>query len=419
MVFGVIRFGRLFYLCFLFLVLGSVSAFADIEKILITPDQPVLRGQETSVTLLLMNNSSDRQEVTIERKVKVYLEYGLNRVEGVLELSGGQDGEVISLEPGNFRKMNYILMVPLDIRPGPLKIIPVDGSANNPFLMVGTEINDRKETQQADVDDDPDKEEEYVVLGPEDIQELKEEKGLFFDNLAPYEPAYILFGGGDTNSKFQISFKYRIFGSDRNELPVNRSWIEGLHFSYTQLNFWDLAAASKPFADTNFKPEFFYLWEDVGNGLFSDNSRVNLQFGFMHESNGRDGENSRSINAFYIHPALTYEYENGYTLGLSARFQAYVGDLSDNPDIIDYRGHSSLVAKFGKLEDFQISAALRGNFETGKGLLMLDFTYPLNKLFINHPDLYFQTQLITGYGEKMLEYDRKETRLRFGIGITR
>ena len=426
MVFGKLRNGNFSLLCFLVLFFSQTEARATVEEHLIAPDQPVLSGREISLTLLVINTSDSRLEHVIDQNIPVRLEYGLHSQAGEMRLAGQEQSGSLVLEPGNFKKLHYLLLLPEDIRPGPLKIIPEEGAGNSPFLMVGREFSDGDKTQTADAADkalekgqEAGEEEEYIVLGPEDVEELQEEKGLYFDNLAPYEPSYFLLGGNDFNAKFQISFKYRIFGSDRNEAPVNRSWIEGLHFSYTQLNFWDLAADSKPFSDTNFKPEFFYLWEDVGNGLLSGENQLDLQFGFLHESNGRGGEASRSINTLYVRPSLTFEFSNGYSLGLEAGVHTYVGDLSDNPDIIDYRGHSNFLARFGKLDDFQIAAALRGNFETGRGFLSVDFTYPLNKLFINHPDLYFQAQLVTGYGEKMLSYDRKETRLRFGIGIAR
>ena len=422
---------KLFLLCFSVLYLGAAPAWATVEKLLIVPDHPVTGGRAIPLTLLVMNNSADRQEHRIEQNIQVYLEYGLYSQVGQLRLSGQEQAGSLILDPGSFRKIEYFLLLPADIRPGPLKIIPAEGDGNSPFLMVGVAKTGQQEIQKAeDADQEPegksrgdreqdDKEDEYIVLGPKDIEDLQEEKGLYFDNLSPYEPSYFLLGGDSFNAKFQISFKYRLFGADRNEAPVNRSWIEGLHFSYTQLNFWDLAAASKPFADTNFKPEFFYLWEDVGDGFLSEDTRLDLQFGFLHESNGRGGEESRSINTLYVRPAVTFEFDNGYSLELEAGVHTYVGDLSDNPDIIDYRGHTNFVARFGKLDDFQIAAALRGNFQTGRGFLSLDFTYPLNKLFINHPDLYFQAQLVTGYGEKMLSYNREETRVRFGIGIAR
>ncbi|WP_417321213.1 phospholipase A [Emcibacter sp.] len=393
------------------------GVLADIETLLIVPDRPVASGEIISVTLIVMNDSVDRLEVPVDGYKDVFLEYGLERLPGRIELREPAVAASASIPPGGFKKLEYFLMIPDGIRPGPLKIIAAEGDLQSAFMMVGNEGSGRRTVNDHVVRDEAEK--DYVVLGPKDIEELQVEKGLFFDNLSPYDPAYFLLGGDDFNAKFQISFKYRIFGSDRNEAPIDRSWVEGLHFSYTQLNFWDLAAASKPFADTNFKPEFFYLWEDVGDGILSDNSHLDLQFGFLHESNGRGGEESRSLNALYVKPTVTFDFDSGYSLSLTGGFQTYIGDLSDNPDIIDYRGHSSFVAKFGKLDDFQIAAALRGNLGTGKGLLTLDFTYPLNKLFINHPDLYIQTQLVTGYGEKMLSYDRNETRVRIGIGITR
>jgi outer membrane phospholipase A len=60
--------------------------------------------------------------------------------------------------------------------------------------------------------------------------------------------------------------------------------------------FWHLDQHSRPIYDVNYNPEFFYRY------LLSDSTFFKtLDFGlFEHESNGRDGADSRSENNFYL-----------------------------------------------------------------------------------------------------------------------
>jgi len=75
---------------------------------------------------------------------------------------------------------------------------------------------------------------------------------------------------------------------------LSRSWRDGLHFAYTQRMFWDLRARSSPFRNIDYQPELFYL---TPSATFSNGISVSGQGGIRHESNGRDGAASRSINS--------------------------------------------------------------------------------------------------------------------------
>lgn len=56
---------------------------------------------------------------------------------------------------------------------------------------------------------------------------------------------------------------------------------------------------SKPFHDTSYRPSLF--WQKCLDD--SGNMPRYLRAGYEHESNGKEGINSRSINLAYIQPA--------------------------------------------------------------------------------------------------------------------
>jgi len=237
----------------------------------------------------------------------------------------------------------------------------------------------------------------------------------FLKNLSAYKPAYFLIGPSPFDAKFQISFKYRLFGRGGKDQTSGFS-LHNFFFAYTQTSLWDLHAPSAPFTDTSFRPEFFYRTHLTT--LAFHNADVALQFGAFHESNGKGGADSRSYNAIYVKPGVAVPFDDGnLILTVAAQFWQYVGSRSDNPDIADYRGHASLLTSFGDPHGLMVTTQLRGSFSSGKGNLRADASYPL-KEFLGL-GLYAYAQVYHGYAEDLLGYNKKDTRFRVGVALTR
>jgi len=234
----------------------------------------------------------------------------------------------------------------------------------------------------------------------------------FLDNLAAYEPIYAVYGPGtNSDARIQISFKYKLFGSRDPGKEM-----QGLHFAYTQRMFWDLGAHSSPFRNIDFQPELIYITPSttLGSGI-----TLAGQAGIRHESNGRDGPESRSINSLYVAPMAALPLGGGYRLSVAPRLSLYVGDKSDNPDIVRYRGNTGLFVEIGKDDGLRLSTTARFNPGSGKGALNADLSYPLPRLWSGGPDFYLFAQSFIGYGENLLDYDRHATRLRIGVALVR
>lgn len=237
----------------------------------------------------------------------------------------------------------------------------------------------------------------------------------FLANLSAYQPIYAVYGPGtNTDARIQISFKYKLFGSSaENRGPAD--WRQGLHFAYTQRMFWDLGASSSPFRNIDYQPELIYISPST---VLNNGVALAAQGGLRHESNGRDGTASRSINSVYIAPMAAIPLSD-YRLTVSPRLSIYVGDKSDNPDILRYRGNAGLSLEIGKDDGLRLSTTSRFNFSTGKGALNADLSYPLPRLLGGGPDFYLYVQSFIGYGENLLDYNRYATRLRVGIAMVR
>ncbi len=187
----------------------------------------------------------------------------------------------------------------------------------------------------------------------------------YLGNISAYEPIYFLAGTSLDKSKFQLSAKYRIF-DPQGSLARKYPWLPGLHLAYTQTAFWDLKAASKPFGDTSYKPEIFFLTSNLA-GEKSTWSRIFLQTGFQHESNGRGGDASRRTNFLYIEPILVlFQKESLLGLQIAPRFWIYVANEDDNnPDLADYRGYFDLAIKAGKADQLVLGTPISAMPEKG------------------------------------------------------
>jgi phospholipase A1 len=191
--------------------------------------------------------------------------------------------------------------------------------------------------------------------------------------------------------------------------------VEGLNFGYTQRLFWDLGRKSSPFHNVDYMPEFFYLFpaRPVGDVL-----TLGGQIGIRHESNGRDGAASRTINTLYVQPIATMPI-GSYKLTVGPRLWTYLGSLSDNPDAKRFRGNTGLMAEIGSDDGMRLSTTTRLNPGSGKGSFNAELSYPLDRLTHSDLNFYLFGQAFTGFGENLLDYDRRQTRFRIGVGMVR
>jgi phospholipase A1 len=204
-----------------------------------------------------------------------------------------------------------------------------------------------------------------------------------------------------TEAVFQISAKHRVFGTP-------------FYFAYTQISFWQAYdhKNSAPFRETDYNPELFYRSDrtDLLSG------RVGADIGFEHESNGQRVPLSRSWNLLYAAP---YWFREGLLIHLKLRYRIpeekktdpndAVGD--DNPDITDYLGYADLDVYYRFPWNHAVHVMVRGNWNTGKGGMVLMYSWPIPK----GKYTYFCLRFSHGYGESLVDYNRKLTRLGFGL----
>ena len=139
------------------------------------------------------------------------------------------------------------------------------------------------------------------------------------EDFSTLDPIHFLLGTSPTNAKFQLSFKYRLIGSDSRDDASARKWHERFFFAFTQTSFWDLASESNPFRDSSFKPALMYQLDAPERSWFPGNNKSYVRVAFQHESNGKDRENSRGLNIVYLKPRFDKDLAGGWDLSMRPR----------------------------------------------------------------------------------------------------
>jgi outer membrane phospholipase A len=326
----------------------------------------------------------------------------------------------LTLQPGEFRKIVYSALLPSYLR-GMVRIETIGIDAAPVLVTVIRPAGDKPLAHVPNVIDHDSRSDSSALtpgIGTTPTASLSTTDGLInVTRLSFNEPMYFAVGngGGATNAKFQLSFRFHIFQPDDMR---SHSLTDNLYFGYTQFSLWDLHGPSAPFRDTDYRPSLYYFLPDLGirNALLN---RVSFAAGLEHESNGRDGSASRSLNTYFVKPTFSFGEINHTQLRITPKLYAYLGSLHDNPDLAQYRGHMDLNIALGQADGIEFSTTLRKGTRSSHGSADSMLTYPLSQLLPGSAG-YLMMSLFYGDGESLLTYNQKLTpQLRLGYSLWR
>src|SRR6478609_8923871 len=187
---------------------------------------------------------------------------------------------------------------------------------------------------------------------------------------------------------------------------------DSLWFGYTQQSYWQLFTGdlSRPFRVTDHEPEVFYVYPFAQPLVGGWNLRYG-GVGLVHQSNGQSLPLSRSWNRVYLMGGV--EHAGG--LSLQARLWKRLPEdpaTDDNPEISDYVGRGEATAAWttdgGQLLAFTWRSTLK---RMERGSVRLQWMIPVKSPFTgsHFGSLQWHTQLFTGYGDSLLDYNRRRT----------
>lgn len=198
---------------------------------------------------------------------------------------------------------------------------------------------------------------------------------------------------------FQISIRQRL---TRSILPFKTF----AYLTYTQKSFWDVFAKSSPFRETNYNPGL-----GLGKYLIYDNKLVGAAFvQIKHESNGRDGDNSRSWN--YL--SLSMKYYFNPRLNISGEFWIPYVDGRNNKDLLNYKGLGFLSINYTSNKHKWWLAA---DVNPIKGIGNFNTTLTAAFRISERSNQYIYARFFQGYGESLIDYNKYAMNIRIGICI--
>jgi phospholipase A1 len=193
--------------------------------------------------------------------------------------------------------------------------------------------------------------------------------------------------------------------------------MDSLWIAYSQLSYWQLFTPqlSRPFRNTDHEPEVLYVapiqsaqpgeWRLRMGGL-----------GIVHQSNGQSLPLSRSWNRVYL---LAGAEKDNFQLHARLWHRIDGGHNDDNPGISDFIGRGELVARWEANRKNVFSVTLRHALKAdGHGSARLEWFRTLADPGEGLPSgLRLHTQIFTGYGDTLLDYNKARTVFSIGFSL--
>lgn len=223
--------------------------------------------------------------------------------------------------------------------------------------------------------------------------------GLYKDNYftvgtAPFQKPTSM----NSDVKFQISLGIRLTDA---VLP----WHTFLFLMYTQKTFWNVFQESMPMRDLNFNPGIGWTKPFFNKDRYVGKMTLLIE----HESNGRDGEDSRSWNRISLSGSTIIDE----WLMVHAKVWIPIIDGENNRDILKYCGiyqSGVVVTTPNKKFSFGLTWVKRSGWN-----LNFNTIWEMSWKVHEKSNLNLFAQYYNGYGENLIDYNQFHSRLRVGI----
>jgi outer membrane phospholipase A len=401
------------WLIAIFLLALSGAAKASPDLLLVPPTRDVRAGEELELTVYVNNPSGGPFDVAIPPVMGAEFA-STGRAQSIeVRPLGVALGAQLAIAPQSFTTLRFAVTIPADAA-GTASLRFTDLSTN-PVMFIVLPGEPSASGLAARAGSTP-AATRSGSLGNDSL-DLESERETVRRHVSIYEPTYFLLGPvGGWNARLQFSFKYRLLAPS----GTDPRWWQSVYFGYTQTSIWDLDGSSKPFHDSSYRPTFFFFRDDFN--LKPDwMTRLGVQAGFQHESNGQKGTASRSLNTVYFSPSAIVPFGDRWRIWITPRFIGYV-EKAENPDIDRYRGNVEWRIRVGRDQGLQFAATLRKGRSSGYGSGQFDFTVPLRMVPTARRSAagYLHLQYFNGWGETLLDYNRREAdQYRIGYSLTR
>jgi phospholipase A1 len=219
-----------------------------------------------------------------------------------------------------------------------------------------------------------------------------------------------------TEGRINISVRTKVLSGLLAKSPERR---DSIWFGYSQQSYWQIftESLSRPFRSTDHEPEVMYVYP-ILKALPGGWNWSYGGIGAVHQSNGQSLPLSRSWNRIY----LMAGFEKGDKYVVNARIWKRVSESAeadDNPGISSYIGRAEVQGIWNVNKDHTLSATVRHSLDShGRGSVRLEWFRTLGKgLAGGRSNLRLHTQIFSGYGDTLLDYNYKRTVFSVGLSL--
>lgn len=371
----------------------------DAVVTVVAPTTPVRPGSTIRIDLVGLNPSfNDPATFAAKPTIAAALKTAMASIPVILKEVAEAPRDIA---PRSFAVRTYEMTVPADLSSSATLVIP---SGNTQLMAVmsvaagGEDPTDPRDPLQARMP--------AIDAFPRTLP----------GRLAIYNPNYFVMGGGNHRpaAKFQLSLKYRAATLGR---PSDDGGVPTLQLAYTQQSLWDTKIHK--FYDTSYMPEVFVERMKVMPERFGPVQLLGWTAGFRHDSNGRGGDLERSFNVVYLRSyILGAGSADSWFVGFVPEVVAYVSAHDNTPDIQKYNGQGSIFTIVGHGSGPSLKWTLSGDRRAGHRTHDFNLTVPLR---VRQYDFgtYAFVDYFHGYGESLLDFNRKTSSVRAGLALVR
>jgi phospholipase A1 len=224
-----------------------------------------------------------------------------------------------------------------------------------------------------------------------------------------------------TENKIQLSVRTKVAkgllkNGDNDDDDHDSVW-----FGYTQQSYWQLfnGSISRPFRTTDHEPEVLYIYPHQIPLAGGWNYRLS-GLGLVHQSNGQSLPLSRSWNRVYLMGAAEKTLGQDSGLILQGRIWDRLKESSgndDNPGIENYIGRAEVTGSWQINKANTVGVTVRHSLrKEARGSARFDWMMaPASSP--NYTGLRYHVQLFSGYGDSLVDYNRKRNVLSIGLSL--
>jgi phospholipase A1 len=221
----------------------------------------------------------------------------------------------------------------------------------------------------------------------------------------------------NTETRLQLSMRTKVAQGLFTQSESGRK--DSLWFAYSQQSYWQLFSSniSRPFRTTDHEPELVYIYPTDAKLPFNWRLRYS-GVGLVHQSNGQSLPLSRSWNRVYLSAGA--ELDNRWLA--QARVWQRLSEnaaLDDNPGIEDTIGRGELKTLWNVDQQNSLGLTwLHSLRRDGNGSARLEWLRTIGSRDDGgRSNLRLHTQLFSGYGDSLIDYNRKRTVFSVGLSL--